>query len=170
MPLGMLMVVLFAVVILAWDVMELSMLVMGISVDKVIKEVVCPMVARSSGSVMVSLVVITIGVVLVSKPPSVAVVVGVMLTISMVLVVVVASFVTVDVSWAVLIMMRIGMAIVMSLSEDLVEAMGSVGPSFSMLGVWVMTVVKAFVSPVRCRMSFSEVLVNSIIVTSVLTV
>ena len=128
------------------------------------------MVAMSSGSVMVSLVVITIGVVLVSKSPSVAIVVGVMLTISMVLVVVVASFVTVDVSWAVLIMMGIGVAVVMSLSEDLVEAMGSVGPSFSMLGVWVMPVVKAFVSPVRCRMSFSEVLINSIVVTTVLTV
>ena len=146
MSLGMLMVVLVAVVVLAWNVMVLGMLV------------------------MVSLVVITIGVVLVSKSPSVAIVVGVMLTISMVLVVVVASFVTVDVSWAVLIMMGIGVAIVMGLSEDLVEAMGSVRPSFSMLGVWVMTVVKAFVSPVRCRMSFSEVLINSIIVTSVLTV
>ena len=146
MALSMLMVVLVAVVVLAWNVMVLSMLV------------------------MVSLVVITKGVVLVSESPSVAVVVGVMLTISMVLVVVVASFVTVDVSWAVLIMMGSGMAIVMSLSEDLVEAMGSVGPSFSMLGVRVMTVVKAFVSPVRCRMSFSEVLINSIVVTSVLAV
>ena len=66
MSLGMLMVVLVAIVVLAWNVMELSMLMMGISMDKVIKEVVCPMVATSSGSVMVSLVVITIGVVLVS--------------------------------------------------------------------------------------------------------
>ena len=66
MSLSMLMVVLVAIVVLAWNVMELSMLMMGISMDKVIKEVVCPMVATSSGSVMVSLVVITIGVVLVS--------------------------------------------------------------------------------------------------------
>ena len=66
MSLGMLMVVLVAIVVLAWNVMELSMLMMSISMDKVIKEVVCPMVATSSGSVMVSLVVITIGVVLVS--------------------------------------------------------------------------------------------------------
>ena len=66
MSLGMLMVVLVAIVVLAWNVMELSMLMMGISMDEVIKEVIWPMVATSSGSVMVSLVVITIGVVLVS--------------------------------------------------------------------------------------------------------
>ena len=139
MSLNSLMVILSAIVILVWNIMELSMLMVGLV------SMGCMVIIMLS---MVCFTVMGVGVVLVIESSLVPIVVPVVLSISMMLVVVIASLVSVDVSWTVLVVMAARVAVMVSLCKDLVEAVGSVAPSLSVAGVRAVSIVVALISPV----------------------
>ena len=158
MSLNSLMVILSAIVILVWNIMELSMLMVGLV------SMGCMVMIMLS---MVCLTVMGVGVVLVIESSLVPIVVPVVLSISTVFVVVIASLVSVDVSWTVLVVMSARVAVMVSLCKDLVQAVGSVAPSLSVAGVRAVAIVVALISPVVDVVLSLKVLVKAIIVSFV---
>ena len=151
-----LVVILSAIVILIWDIMELTMLMVNIV------SMHCMMIVMLS---VVCILVMAKGMMFVGELSFVSVVVSVVLSISMVLVMVVTSLVSVNVSWTILVVMGARVTIMVSFSKDLVETVGSaVAPTLSVAGVRAVAVVMAIISPMVNVVLSLEILIEAIIV------
>ena len=167
-PLNMLIDMFCAIVVFIWNIMELSVFMVHIMA---MVGTMSPAFAVMYIAMMAISMVVSDSVMLVSYMSSVAVVVGVMFTVSRMLVVVITSIMSpMDVSWTIFIMMSLRMSIVVGLCKDLIETVGTMRPSLAMMSVWVVAIVVAFVSPVGFGMIFTKVIIKTVVMATVFMV
>ena len=165
--LSMIMDMLFAIVIFTWNIMELSVFMVHIMA---MVGTMGPTLSVMYFAMMAIFMVVSESVMLISNMSSIAVVVSVMFTVGWVLVVVISSIMSMDVSWAIFIMMCLGMSIVVGLCKDLIETMGAMSPSLAVMCVWVVAIVVAFVSPVGFGVIFTKVFIKTVVMATMFMV
>ena len=165
--LSMIMDMLFAIVIFTWNIMELSVFMVHIMA---MVGTMGPTLSVMYFTMMAILMVVSESVMLISNMSSIAVEVGVMFTIGWVLVVVITSIMSMDVSWTIFIMMCLGMSVVVGFCEDFIETVGTMRPSLTMMSMWVVAKVMAIISPVGFGVIFTKVLIKAVVMATVFMV